>query len=145
MHLYTDGACSGNPGPGGWAVVHISQLDNKVLDYRYGAKERTTNNEMELSALIAAMAWAKEYTGDHVRIFTDSSYGVKGITEWLPGWKKRGWTKADGKPVLNLEIWKKIDSLYDSTKMSIVKVKGHAGIYGNEMADHYATSAVESL
>lgn len=141
MHLYTDGACSGNPGPGGWAVVQINHATNEVIHVRYGDSERTTNNFMELRALLEAIRWAKDYTGDMVRIYSDSSYGVKGITEWMKGWQKRGWRKADGSPILNPELWKQIYAEWDPTKMSVTHIRGHAGHFGNEMADKYAVAA----
>lgn len=141
MYLYTDGACSGNPGPGGWAVVHIDPLETKVLFAKYGNSPKTTNNAMELRALLEAFHWAAEYPGDMVRIFSDSSYAVKGVMEWMKNWEKRGWKKADGTPVLNPELWKELSKLWDPTKMSLTHIRGHAGIFGNEQADKYAVAA----
>lgn len=141
MYLYTDGACSGNPGPGGWAVVQIDTLTEKVKYARYGSSPKTTNNAMELRALLEAFNWAKSYEGDMVRIFCDSSYAVKGVLEWMKGWQKRGWKKADNSPVLNPELWKQIYETWDPTKMSLTHIRGHAGIFGNEQADKYAVAA----
>lgn len=141
MHLYTDGACSGNPGKGGWAVIKFNPLTQKADEAKYGASEHTTNNAMELRALIEAMAWAKEYAGDRVRIYSDSSYAVKGVKEWMQGWAKRGWRKADGKPILNPTLWLEIYELWDPSKMTLTHVYGHNGDKGNELADQWAVAA----
>lgn len=141
MHLYTDGACSGNPGPGGWAVVQVDPLNYDVKFVKYGSKDNTTNNYMELRALLEAMLWAKEYTGDQVRIYSDSTYAVKGVLEWMKGWKKRGWRKADGSTILNPEIWMEIDKAWEPSKMSLSHVRGHSGHPGNEAADKWAVKA----
>ncbi len=138
VEIFTDGACSGNPGPGGWGAV-----------LRYGAHERhlsgfsphTTNNRMELLAAIRALEALKRPC--RVVLTTDSSYLRNGITQWIHGWIKRGWKKADGKPVLNADLWKRLYELSRKHQITWHWVKGHSGHEENEMADRLATTAIK--
>lgn len=131
--IYTDGACTGNPGPGGWGVVVY--FNNGEIYELGGSEAQTTNNRMEMQAAIAAlklMACAKQ--SDPIILYTDSEYLIKGVTQWVKGWKKKGWKTAQGKPVLNQESWETLDQL----NTSLVKwqhVRGHAGNVGNERCD----------
>lgn len=135
---YTDGACRGNPGPGGWGVLLRFGGREKEL---WGGERATTNNRMELTAAIEALQALREPC--HVRIFTDSMYVRSGITEWLPGWVRRGWRTSNRKAVRNQDLWEKLAAL---TKMHEVEwhwVKGHAGHPGNEHADLLANRGLE--
>ena len=137
--IYTDGACSGNPGPGGWGVVMY--YGNKVKELK-GGEKNTTNNRMEMMATIKALEAIKpNYTGKVV-LFTDSTYVLKGITEWIHGWKKRGWKKSDKKPVVNKDLWMRLDELNAAREVDWQWVKGHAGDIGNERADELAGEGV---
>lgn len=134
--LYTDGACSGNPGPGGWGVV-VYYNDGSV--YEIGGKEsQTTNNRMEMQAAIAALKLlaAKGQT-EPVTLYTDSEYLKKGITEWVKGWKKKGWKTSQGKPVLNQDLWESLDIL-NSRQVDWQYVRGHSGDQGNDRCDAIA-------
>ena len=137
--IYTDGACSGNPGPGGWGVVMYHGRRTKELS---GGDPATTNNRMEMQAVIEALQAIKPGFGGPVVLFTDSTYVLKGLTEWLPGWKRRGWKTAAKKPVRNADLWKTLDQLAGARSVDFRWVKGHAGDAGNERADELATSAV---
>jgi len=133
--IYTDGACSGNPGPGGWGVLMQFGDKEKTL---MGGEPETTNNRMELMAAIEALRAIKPaYQGD-ITLWTDSVYVLKGITEWIHNWKKRGWKKSDKKPVLNAELWKELDALNSKLDINWQWVKGHNGVEGNERADELA-------
>lgn len=130
-----DGACSGNPGPGGWGVWAVDKERGIDREF-FGHSPETTNNQMELSAAIIAV---KLVVGTEKAIIqTDSNYVIKGITEWLSGWKKKGWKTASGDPVKNLELWKELDDLCRQKKIEWTWVKGHAGHVGNERADRLA-------
>ena len=131
--IYTDGACKGNPGPGGWGVWMKSGSHEKEM---HGGEASTTNNRMELTAVIEALSALKRPC--HVLIYTDSEYVRKGITEWIHGWKTRGWKTADKKPVKNAELWRKLDELAAGHRVDWRWVKGHAGDPGNERADALA-------
>jgi len=133
--IYTDGACSGNPGPGGWGVLMQYGSREKTLN---GGEKSTTNNRMELMAAIKALEAIKPGFKGQVTLWTDSTYVLKGITEWIHGWKKRGWKKSDKKPVVNADLWKILDDLNDQKDINWKWVKGHAGIDGNERADELA-------
>jgi len=131
--IYTDGACKGNPGRGGWGAFLSSAEHEKEL---FGGEVVTTNNRMELTAVIEALASLKR-TCDVV-IYTDSEYVRKGITEWIHGWKQRGWKTADKKPVKNLELWQRLDAQRELHHVEWRWVKGHSGDPGNERADALA-------
>lgn len=133
--IYTDGACSGNPGPGGWGALLLYKGREKEL---WGGEPDTTNNRMEMMAAIQALESLKpDYKGDII-LWTDSKYLLDGITKWIHGWKKRGWRKADKKPVLNKDLWQRLDAVVESKAIEWKWVKGHAGVEGNERADELA-------
>ena len=134
--LFTDGACSGNPGRGGWAFILKHPASGKVLEH-YGAEVETTNNRMELMAVIQGLSALKK-TEVYVEIFTDSEYVRKGITEWISGWKRRGWKTADNKPVKNADLWVALEAQTLRHDVAWHWVKGHAGDPGNERADALA-------
>ncbi len=131
--IYTDGACKGNPGPGGWGAWLAADGHEKEL---CGGEALTTNNRMELTAVIEALASLKRTCT--VTIHTDSEYVRKGITEWIHGWKQRGWKTADRKPVKNAELWARLDALRAQHDVHWRWVKGHSGDAGNERADGLA-------
>jgi len=135
--IYTDGACKGNPGPGGWGVVISRNGRTKEL---HGGTPWTTNNQMELTAVIKALEALKLPLP--VRLHTDSKYIVEGVTKYLDNWKARGWRKSDGKPVLNGELWKRLDTLASVHQVEWVWVRGHSGDAGNERADQLANQGV---
>lgn len=140
--IYTDGACSGNPGPGGWGV--LMQFGNKEKTLNGGELE-TTNNRMELMAAIKALeAINPEFKGT-ITLWTDSTYVLKGITEWIHGWKKRSWKKSDNKPVINKDLWQRLDILNAEKNINWKWVKGHAGVEGNERADELARQGISEL
>lgn len=141
--IYTDGACSGNPGPGGWGTV-VYFADGSIHEMG-GADSQTTNNRMEMQAAIAALQFLTSVQPtEPVTLYTDSEYVKNGITQWIAGWKKKGWKTATGKPVLNQDLWRLLDELNAQvTAHTPVKwqyVKGHAGIEGNERCDAIARS-----
>ncbi|MGH9340981.1 MAG: ribonuclease HI [Acidobacteriota bacterium] len=144
--LYTDGACSGNPGPGGWAFILKHPASGKVLECS-GADPLTTNNKMELQALIEGLKKLKQPACVHV--VTDSSYVQKGITEWIAGWKRRGWKRKTSngyEPVKNVELWTELDELVDKQRqISFELVKGHVGHPENERCDELAVQAYKEL
>ena len=133
--IYTDGACSGNPGPGGWGVLMQFGDIEKTLK---GGEIDTTNNRMELMAAIKALEAIKPGFKGKTTLWTDSTYVMKGITEWIHGWKSRGWKKSDKKPVINADLWKILDVLNAERDVTWKWVKGHAGVDGNERADELA-------
>jgi len=135
--IYTDGACKGNPGPGGWGAWLSSGGHDKEL---FGGEMQTTNNRMELTAVIEALASLKRSC--EVTLYTDSEYVRKGITEWIIGWKQRGWKTADKKPVKNVDLWQRLDALRALHQVHWRWVKGHAGDPGNERADQLANRGV---
>ncbi|MFZ0470470.1 MAG: ribonuclease HI [Thiogranum sp.] len=138
--MFTDGACRGNPGPGGWGVVLRYGRHEKEL---YGGEPDTTNNRMELMAAIKGL---ESLTRDcKVRVTTDSVYVRSGITEWLPNWKKRGWKTAAGKPVKNLDLWQRLDQAAQDHDVSWHWVKGHSGHPENERADALANCGIDEL
>ena len=137
VDVYTDGACKGNPGPGGWGVLLRWNGHEKEL---FGGEPHTTNNRMELRAVIEALAALKRDSS--VRLHTDSKYVLDGITTWIHNWKKRGWKTADKKPVKNVDLWQQLDALARQYTITWVWVKGHAGHDGNERADALANRGV---
>ena len=138
--IYTDGACKGNPGPGGWGAWLSSGGHDKEL---FGGEAGTTNNRMELTAPIEALASLKRSCD--VVIYLDSEYVRKGITEWIHNWQRRGWKTADGKPVKNADLWQRLDALRKLHHVEWRWVKGHAGDPGNERADMLANKGVASI
>jgi ribonuclease HI len=138
--IYADGACRGNPGPGGWgAWLKAGEAEREL----FGGEKLTTNNRMELTAVIQALAALTRRCT--VTVYTDSEYVKNGITTWIHGWKKRGWKTADKKPVKNVELWMRLDELNAGHQVEWRWVKGHAGDPGNERADRLANKGVDSL
>ena len=138
--IHTDGACKGNPGPGGWGALLVSGAHEREL---FGGAAQTTNNRMELSAVIEALGALKGPC--HVVVYTDSSYVQKGISEWIHAWKARGWKTADKKPVKNDDLWRLLDVAAARHEIEWCWVKGHAGDPGNERADALANRGVDSV
>ena len=137
--IYTDGACSGNPGPGGWGAVILDQNDKQKNIS--GSEKNTTNNRMEL--LAAIMSLKKVKTNSEVVIFTDSTYVKNGITEWMKNWKKNGWKNSSKKPVKNKDLWEKLDKLCEANSVSWKWVKGHSTNEFNNLADELAAKAIK--
>jgi ribonuclease HI len=140
IDIYTDGACKGNPGPGGWGALLKSGHTEKTL---FGGELETTNNRMEMTAVIEALSALKRPC--KVTLHVDSQYVLKGMTEWLVGWKARGWKTAAKQPVKNVDLWQKLDALVsgDGHHIEWRWVRGHAGDPGNERADALANQGVE--
>lgn len=140
VEIFTDGACSGNPGPGGWGA--ILRYGEKVKEIS-GAEKDTTNNRMELMAAIAALESLTRPCS--VALTTDSQYVKNGITSWIFSWKKKGWKKSDNKPVVNVDLWQRLDAATQKHKVSWHWVKGHAGHTENERCDELAREAIKGL
>jgi ribonuclease HI len=140
VEIFTDGACKGNPGPGGWGVLLRWNGKEKEL---FGGQAHTTNNRMELTAVIEALSALRR--SSRVRLHTDSTYVANGITAWIHDWKRRDWRTADRKPVKNIELWKRLDELASRHDIEWVWVRGHSGHDGNERADALANRGVEAL
>ena len=140
VDIWTDGACKGNPGPGGWGALLRQGRHEKSL---YGGEAETTNNRMELMAVIMALQALKRPCS--VVVHTDSQYVQKGMNEWLANWKRRGWLTADRKPVKNAELWQQLDALVQQHDIHWRWVRGHAGDPGNERADELANLGVETV
>jgi ribonuclease HI len=138
--IYTDGACRGNPGPGGWGALLIAGERRKELN---GSEPETTNNRMELTAAIQALSALNRRC--QVKLYTDSQYVRLGITEWIHQWKERGWRTADKKPVKNIDLWQALDSQIARHDIEWHWVKGHAGDPGNERADQLANEAIDAM
>ena len=138
--IFTDGACRGNPGPGGWGVLLRHNGHEKTL---YGAEAETTNNRMELMAAIQALESLTRPC--RVRLTTDSQYVQKGIQEWLAGWKQRGWKTAARKPVKNVDLWKRLDAATSDHDITWHWVRGHSGHPENELADTLANQAIDEM
>ncbi|GAB6050490.1 ribonuclease HI [Hydrogenophilus islandicus] len=138
--IYSDGACSGNPGPGGWGAVLRWRGTERRLS---GSEAMTTNNRMELMAVIAALEALKRPVP--VDLYTDSQYVQKGITEWLPRWQARGWRTASGSPVANRDLWERLARVAKELPITWHWVKGHDGNEGNELADRLARDAIKAL
>ncbi len=137
IQIYSDGACSGNPGPGGWGAILISGEHRKEIN---GGEKLTTNNRMELKAAISALEALKKKSD--VDLWTDSNYVRQGITAWIHGWKRNGWKTADKKPVKNAELWQELDALRAKHDVTWHWLKGHAGHPENERADELARLAM---
>ena len=145
VRLFTDGACSGNPGPGGWAFILQHPASGKSRDSS-GAEPVTTNNRMELMGVIEGLASLKRPC--EVELVTDSQYVAKGISEWLPNWKRQGWQRKEKgqlKPVANVDLWQKVDSLMSIHKIRVTHVLGHRGHPENEACDRMAVDAYKQL
>ena len=138
--IYTDGACSGNPGPGGWAAIILE--NNEVKDMIYGNEKNTTNNKMELLAPIKAIEKFKKKS--EISIMTDSSYVKDGMTIWIKKWEKNGWKTASRKPVKNKELWKKLKNLSSKHSIKWIWVKGHSQNKYNNLADELAQGAIKN-
>ncbi len=139
VDIFTDGACSGNPGPGGWGAILRYDGTEKELS---GGEPATTNNRMEMMAAIMALEVLTRPS--QVRLYTDSKYVQQGITEWLPNWIKRGWKTADKKPVKNVDLWQRLQAATAPHKIDFIWVRGHAGHPENERADQLAVAAIRS-
>lgn len=145
VQLYTDGACSGNPGPGGWAFVLRDKRTRKEMEGSGGQSE-TTNNQMEMTAVIKGLEALKRRC--HVHLYSDSKYVLQGLQEWMPGWKKRGWVRIEGgqkKPVKNVELWQQLDALIVKHQLTYHHVRGHSGHPENERCDQLAVAASETV
>lgn len=140
IEIWTDGACSGNPGPGGWGALMISGEHEKEL---FGGEAETTNNRMEMMAAIQALTALKGPS--KVRLHTDSTYLKDGLTKWIHGWKRNGWKTAAKKPVKNKDLWQMLEEATKRHEIEWVWVKGHAGDPGNERADELARAGVEQV
>ena len=137
--MWTDGACSGNPGPGGWGALLRFGAHEKTLS---GGEPETTNNRMEMQAVIEGLNALRRSCSVHV--YTDSTYVLKGMTEWISGWRKRGWKTAAGKPVKNADLWRNLEAATERHTVAWTWVKGHAGHVENERADELARHAIEA-
>jgi Ribonuclease HI len=142
----TDGACRNNPGPGGWGARLLSFEGGSLRGVKElsGAVPRATKNEMELTAAIEALRWLKNHSYP-VTLVSDSQYVIKGMTEWMGGWQARGWRKADGKPVLNRELWEDLITVVGAREVTWEWVRGHSGHPDNERADQLANLAIDRL
>jgi len=140
VEIYTDGACRGNPGPGGWAALLVYGAERREVS---GAELATTNNRMELMGAIGGIGALKRRCA--VRLYTDSKYVMQGYTEWLPGWKKRGWRTASREPVKNQDLWELLDAAAAAQDIEWFWVKGHSGHEQNEYVDQLANTAIDIL
>lgn len=140
VEIFTDGACRGNPGPGGWGAILRYRGRERELN---GAESETTNNRMELTAAIEALRSLKRPCS--VELVTDSQYVKQGITAWLPGWKRRGWRASSGQPVKNQDLWEQLDALTQTHRVDWFWVRGHSGHPENERADRLANQAIDQL
>jgi ribonuclease HI len=154
LKIYTDGGCSGNPGPGGWAYVMVTETfqGSRVVEEKVGGEKDTTNNRMELRAVIESLRALKAANADPQRalprnalICTDSQYVQKGITDWIHKWKKNAWRTSNKKPVKNQDLWSELDSLAGELTLGWEWVKGHAGNEYNERCDRLAQEAIANL
>ena len=140
LKIWTDGSCLGNPGPGGWGFI---ATNGKDVAERCGGEKNTTNNKMELTAVIKALTAARKHS--EIEIHTDSQYVKNGMESWIKNWKRNNWRTADKKPVKNVELWQKLDELASNIKIHWVWVKGHAGEEFNVRVDDLARTAAESF
>lgn len=140
IEIFTDGACSGNPGPGGWgAILRTGEHEKEI----WGGEPHTTNNRMELTAVIRALELLKRPV--HAKVYTDSQYVQKGISEWIHGWKARGWKTAAKAPVKNVDLWQALDKATSTHSVDWIWVRGHAGHTENERADELARRGVDEV
>ncbi len=145
VHLFTDGGCSGNPGPGGWALILRHPATGKSLE-KSGGERDTTNNRMELQAVVEGLKLLKRPT--QVELFTDSVYVGKGISEWMPKWKANGWKRREGKKlaeVKNEDLWRQLDALLATHKVKYTRVAGHSGHPENDRVDELAVAAYQQF
>ena len=145
VHLFTDGACSGNPGPGGWAFILRHIASGKEMECSEGERD-TTNNRMELTAVIRGLEQLKQSCV--VELYTDSTYVGKGLSEWMPKWKSNGWRRREGKswkPVANEDLWRQLDELASKHEVEFHHVRGHSGHPENERCDELAVAAYQDL
>ena len=140
IKIYTDGACLGNPGPGGWGAILLYKEHRKEIS---GNERDSTNNRMEIRAVIEALKVIKKTS--EIAIYTDSKYVLEGITKWIFGWKKNGWRTADKKPIKNLELWQELDQEVGRHKIEWIWVKGHSGNHFNDLVDDLARNAAEKI
>ena len=140
IEIYTDGACKGNPGVGGWGALLVAGEKEKEM---CGGEKETTNNRMELMAVIQALGALKRPC--HITLHTDSQYVLKGITEWITGWKAKGWKTASKAPVKNVDLWQALDAAQSTHEIEWRWVRGHTGHHGNERADQLANRGVEKV
>jgi ribonuclease HI len=140
VEIFTDGACRGNPGPGGWAALLVFGKERKEVS---GFESATTNNRMELSAAIGGLGALKRRCA--VTLYTDSKYVLQGVTEWLPNWKARGWRTAARTPVKNQDLWQLLDAAVANQDIQWIWVKGHSGHEGNEYVDQLANDAIDRM
>jgi len=147
--IYTDGGCSGNPGPGGWAYVMVQETfqGRQIIAQNMGAEKETTNNRMELTAVISALRALKKMEGvpHQAAVYTDSQYVQKGITEWIRVWKRNSWKTSDKKPVKNKELWMELDSIAGEFSLKWEWVRGHAGNEYNELCDSMTQEAIAGI
>jgi ribonuclease HI len=140
VEIYTDGACRGNPGPGGWAALLVAGSERKEVT---GSEAATTNNRMELRAAIGGLNALKRRCA--VKLYTDSKYVLQGVTEWMPNWKARGWRTAAREPVKNQDLWQELDLAVAAQDIEWIWVKGHSGHEGNEYVDQLANVAIDKM
>lgn len=140
VEIFTDGACRGNPGPGGWGVLMRYGAEERSL---FGGEQETTNNRMELLAVIEGLAALTQPC--QVVLTSDSTYVLKGVKEWMPNWKKRGWKTASKKPVKNVDLWQRLDKVIGEHQIDWRWVKGHSGHRENEIADQLANQGIDNL
>jgi len=140
IEIYTDGACRGNPGPGGWGVLLRSGEHEKQL---HGGEKHTTNNRMEMMAVIEGLKSLKQQ--GQIKIVTDSKYVLNGVTQWMPNWKKNNWKTAAKKPVKNVDLWQQLDELLQGHEVQWQWVKGHSGHPENELVDQLANVGIDEL
>ena len=149
LKIYTDGGCSGNPGPGGWAYIMVTDTfeGNTILAQDQGSEKNTTNNRMELSAVIAALRMLRTMDNASCKatVYTDSQYVQKGITGWIRNWKRNSWRTSDKKPVKNQDLWKELDALATELSPGWEWVSGHSGIEFNELCDRMTQDAIRSI
>jgi ribonuclease HI len=142
LKIYTDGGCSGNPGPGGWAFIVMGE---GIIAEKWGAEKNTTNNRMELMAAISALEAIRTLSPGQITIYTDSQYLQKGMTEWINGWKQKGWRTRGKEPVKNQDLWQRLDDLASRFSITWAWIRGHAGDVYNERCDRMTQEAIASL
>ena len=146
MLVYTDGGCSGNPGPGGWAFIIADDNGQNIIHENFGAEILTTNNRMELLAVISALETLDSKTPiGEIKVFTDSQYVQKGMTVWIKDWKARGWKTSGKVPVKNCDLWQRLDNLSKDLPVTWHWVKGHAGFILNERCDSLTQKAIKNI